>query len=200
MLFNLLQLLLLVISVTAHNVLLPAYGKRCFIETLHKGDILGISFQFGDRFPESSAQLTGDLIMYGSTKNEILKSVRDVTHGDESITAMKSGTYEFCFSNEASGITTKDVTFNVHGTKYVDADGDDTDTLEGSVNALMKLVHEVRNEQEYLILRERTHRNTAESTNERVKWWSIFQLVFVIFNALFQIFYLKRFFEVTSVV
>ena len=33
----------------------------------------------------------------------------------------------------------------------------------------------MKDEQEYIVVRERTHRNTAESTNDRVKWWSILQ-------------------------
>ena len=53
-------------------------------------------------------------------------------------------------------------------------------------------------EQGYVVVRERTHRNTAESTNARVKWWSIFQLGVVIGEGVFQVWWLKRFFEVKS--
>lgn len=45
-------------------------------------------------------------------------------------------------------------------------------------------------------MRERTHRNTAESTNARVKWWSIFQLGVLLGEGVFQVWWLKRFFEV----
>lgn len=55
----------------------------------------------------------------------------------------------------------------------------------------------VKDEQGYIVVRERTHRNTAESTNARVKWWSIFQIVILIGEALFQVWWLKRFFEVS---
>ena len=48
----------------------------------------------------------------------------------------------------------------------------------------------------YIVIREMVHRNTAESTNSRVKWWSIFQLGVVGGNGFFQVWYLKRFFEV----
>jgi hypothetical protein len=49
-------------------------------------------------------------------------------------------------------------------------------------------------------VRERTHRNTAESTNARVKWWSIFQLGVLIGEGIFQVWWLKRFFEVRRTV
>jgi hypothetical protein len=54
----------------------------------------------------------------------------------------------------------------------------------------------VKDEQAYIVVRERTHRNTAESTNARVKWWSIFQLGVLIGEGVFQVWWLKRFFEV----
>lgn len=46
-------------------------------------------------------------------------------------------------------------------------------------------------------MRERVHRNTAESTNNRVKWWSIFQMAVVVAEGVFQVWWLKRFFEVS---
>ncbi|KAG0676711.1 p24 complex component [Kluyveromyces marxianus] len=150
--------------------------------------------------PHGTDQLTGDFILYGSQRNEVLKTLRDVSHGEVFVNAPYAGKFQYCFLNENSGIETKDVTFNVYGVVYVDLDDPNTRTLDGSVRQLSKLVREVKNEQSYIVIRERTHRNTAESTNDRVKWWSVFQLVVVIANSLFQIYYLKRFFEVTSYV
>jgi len=65
---------------------------------------------------------------------------------------------------------------------------------------MSELVNQVKDEQTYIIVRERTHRNTAESTNGRVKWWSIFQLLVLVANGGFQVWWLKRFFEVKRVV
>ena len=61
---------------------------------------------------------------------------------------------------------------------------------------MSELVAQVKDEQSYIVVRERTHRNTAESTNARVKWWSIFQLCFLVGQGFFQVWWLKRFFEV----
>ena len=60
------------------------------------------------------------------------------------------------------------------------------------------LVNQVKDEQGYIVVRERTHRNTAESTNGRVKWWSIFQMLVLVANGGFQVWWLKRFFEVSG--
>ena len=64
------------------------------------------------------------------------------------------------------------------------------------VRQLSELLAQVKDEQSYIVVRERTHRNTAESTNGRVKWWSIFQLGVLIGEGIFQVWWLKRFFEV----
>lgn len=185
---------------SAHNVLLPAYGRRCFFEELNKGDELSISFQFGDRDPQSSHQLRGDFFIYSPQGNEVLESFKDASHGEVTLKAPTKGKYPYCFSNENSNVDTKDVTFNIHGTIWVDIDDPNSNSIESSVRRLSKLIKEVEDEQSYIVIRERTHRNTAESTNDRVKWWSVFQLGVVVVNSLFQIYYLKRFFEVTSLV
>jgi hypothetical protein len=71
-----------------------------------------------------------------------------------------------------------------------------TDQLEYLVRKLSEALTQVKDEQSYIVVRERVHRNTAESTNGRVKWWSMFQLAVVIGEGVFQVWWLKRFFEV----
>ena len=66
------------------------------------------------------------------------------------------------------------------------------------VKELVNLLNQVKDEQSYIVVRERTHRNTAESTNARVKWWSVFQLGVLIGEGIFQVWWLKRFFEVCT--
>ena len=99
-----------------------------------------------------------------------------VPSGDHSFTASQNGRYTYCFSNEAWSASSKEV------------------------RRLSDLLQQVRDEQSYIVVRERTHRNTAESTNARVKWWSIFQLGVLAGEGIFQVWWLKRFFEVKRVV
>ena len=51
------------------------------------------------------------------------------------------------------------------------------------------------NEMHYQRKREEEFRNTSESTNSRVMWWSIFQTSIMLFSTLWQIRHLKTFFE-----
>lgn len=108
------------------------------------------------------------------------------------------GRYTYCFSNEHWNAGHKEVLFNVHGVVYVADDPENSDPLEKGVKELAEMLSQVKDEQEYIIAREMVHRNTAESTNARVKWWSIFQLGVVGGNGVFQVWYLKRFFEVSD--
>lgn len=185
--------------VSAHNVLLPPYGKHCFFENLKANDELAISFQVGSRDPSNAEQLRIEFSII-SPNGKVVVHRNEIDHGDESHIAQTNGKYLYCFSNEKSSRVDLDVSFNVHGVIYIDANDPKQDTLDYAIQRLNQLTNDVKAEQSYLVIRERTHRNTAESTNSRVKWWSVFQIVVVAFNSLFQIYYLKRFFEVKSVV
>ena len=145
---------------------------------------------------------------------------RSVSSGDHSFVAAHDGKYEYCFSNEHWSANSKEVSFNVHGIVYVPESEAPQDPLEKegkccaintiprlaihvanialhrTVKLLAELLAQVKDEQGYIVVRERTHRNTAESTNARVKWWSIFQMCVVIAEGIFQVWWLKRFFEV----
>lgn len=69
-----------------------------------------------------------------------------------------------------------------------------TDTIapiEREIRALAGGLLSVKDEQEYISIRERTHRNTAESTNDRVKWWSVLQFIILFSVVAWQVYYLK---------
>ncbi len=87
----------------------------------------------------------------------------------------------------------------MHGIVYV-VDSGEKDPLEEEVRKLSELFAQVKDEQSYIVVRERTHRNTAESTNGRVKWWNMFVISIVIGESVFQVWWLRRFFEVKRVV
>ncbi|AOW06406.1 emp24/gp25L/p24 family/GOLD-domain-containing protein [Yarrowia lipolytica] len=185
--------------VSAHNVLLLPWKRQCFYEDVKKGDTLAVSFQVGNRDPQAGGQLAVDFVINDPHGNQVVKQ-HEVPDGDVQVPIQVPGRYEYCFSNEFSGIGTKDVTFNVHGVIVIDLNQLTDDALDQEIAKLNQVVQEVRNEQSYIVVRERTHRNTAESTNARVKWWNILQLGVVAVNSLFQIYYLKRFFEVKTLV
>jgi len=67
--------------------------------------------------------------------------------------------------------------------------------VEREIRALAQGLQAVQDEQEYIVVREKVHRNTAESTNERILWWSICQFILLFAVCAWQVYYLKvRFF------
>lgn len=69
------------------------------------------------------------------------------------------------------------------------------DPLETQILQLSAAISAVHNEQKYMKMRETRHRYTNDSTNSRVLWWSFFEAVILIGASLFQVYYLRRFFE-----
>ncbi|KAJ6145404.1 Endosomal protein P24B [Penicillium chermesinum] len=177
-------------AAAAHTIQLKAHSRECFHESLHKDDLMTVTFQVGDREFGGSGNLDIDFWYYKQA----------VSNEDYSFTAAHDGKYTYCFSNEGWTSNSKEVSFNVHGIVYVPESEMSQDPLEAEVRKLSEAVAQVKDEQGYIVARERVHRNTAESTNGRVKWWSLFQLAVVIGEGVFQVWWLKRFFEVKRVV
>ncbi len=72
--------------------------------------------------------------------------------------------------------------------------------LEVAVRRLNDKVKDILREQGYQREREIAFRNTSESTNARVVWWSIFQCAVMAGSAFFSAFTLQRFFKQKKVV
>lgn len=149
--------------------------------------------------PHPSSLALTSVSQISAPNGNYLNHQHSVSSGEHSFTADADGKYLYCFSNEAWSANSKEVSFNVHGVVYVPEHEAPQDPLEKEVKALTEMLEWVMDEQGYIVVRERTHRNTAESTNARVKWWSIFQLGVLMGEGVFQIWWLKRFFEVSRV-
>ncbi|KAL1841951.1 hypothetical protein VTJ49DRAFT_6274 [Mycothermus thermophilus] len=186
-------------SAAAHNIQLPAHGRECFHENLHRGDKMTVTFQVGDREFGGAGNLEIDFWITNPI-GQFEVNDKSVSNGDFSFDAKHDGKYVYCFGNEHWGATSKEVSFNVHGIVYVSEADAPQDPLEVEVRKLSEMLERVKDEQSYIVLRERTHRNTAESTNSRVKWWNLFVICFVIGDFIFQVWWLRRFFEVKRVV
>ncbi|SAM81885.1 related to EMP24 protein precursor [Ustilago bromivora] len=189
-------LLIFTLSTTpaeAHMIELLPHSKECFFEDLHHGDQMTLTYQVG-----GGGHLDIDVVLYDPKSRPLFKQDRKDT-GTYSFTAQDDGRYTYCFSNEFSSISDKTVSFNVHGIIYVPDEGDML-PIEKEIRDLAAGLQAVKDEQEYLVIRERVHRNTAESTNTRVKWWSIIQGFILVAVCSCQIYFVKRQFEVRRVV
>ncbi|KAF9468859.1 emp24/gp25L/p24 family/GOLD-domain-containing protein [Collybia nuda] len=194
-LFNAWLALALIIPalVSAHLIEVTAGKKECFFEDLHVHDKMTVTYQVG-----GGGHLDIDFWLADPDDRVLGKQIRQST-GSLSITAEKDGRHELCFSNQMSAVTDKMVSFNVHGVIYVSGD-DVVAPVEREIRSLANGLAAVKDEQEYIVVRERTHRNTAESTNARVKWWSVLQAIVLFSVVAWQVYYLKSFFEIKRVI
>jgi hypothetical protein len=98
-----------------------------------------------------------------------------LSNGDFSFDAGEDGTFRYCFSNvfvplyrtdikEFDHHSAKEINFNVHGVVYVPVEHADSDPLEKEVRTLGELLQQVKDEQEYIKIRERVHRNSISPT------------------------------------
>merc|ERR1712188_223081 len=112
----------------------------------------------------------------------------------------KEGKYffKFCFSNRMSTLTPKTVVMDIKVGKQMEQPGDNfvEDQLTPAIMQLADGISSIAAEEKYMRQREMVHRDTAESTNSRVLWWSILETVSLVAMSSFQIFYLRRSFEV----
>ncbi|BGP44407.1 p24 complex component [Rhodotorula kratochvilovae] len=185
----------------AHTIDLDAGARECFFEDLHTEDKARPPLHAGMTVTYQVAgggHLDVDFSLTGPG-GRLLNEQRKKDTGTHSFTAETDGRYTYCFSNEMSTVSGKTVSFNVHGIMYVEDDGH-TAPIEREIRQLAEALEAVKDEQEYIVVRERLHRDTAESTNDRVKYWSIVQTVMLFAVCGWQVFYLKRFFEVKRVV
>eukprot|EP00434_Breviolum_minutum_P007232 symbB.v1.2.006382.t1/scaffold358.1/size381540/5 len=98
------------------------------------------------------------------------------------------------------------VSFNFHVDEHGDGSHHDkdqmdyvtkehTDKVEELVSKLEGKASDILDQQQYAMVREAVHRETAESTNARVMWWTFAEVAVLIGLAFFQVSYLRNHFE-----
>lgn len=113
--------------------------------------------------------------------------------------------YSFCFINvlapgySANPSLKREITLNVdHGPDLFD-ETRATDTkikpLERELIRLESVMGSIVKELDNIVKTEHSLRDVNESTNDRVKWFSIFVVLVLIVSGIWQLFYLKRFFK-----
>ncbi|GHJ88458.1 hypothetical protein NliqN6_4860 [Naganishia liquefaciens] len=180
-------------SCTAHRIDIEPGKKECFFEDLHHEDQMTVTYQVG-----GGGNMDIDFYLVDPASN-VLSSIHKKPTGTFAFTAKTDGRYTYCFSNEMSTLSPKVLSFNVHGILYVEDEQGHIAPVEHEIRQLAAGLQGIKDEQEYIVVRERVHRNTAESTNDRVKWWSILQTFMLVAVCAWNVHYLKSWFEVKRV-
>ncbi|KAJ1987233.1 p24 complex component [Dimargaris cristalligena] len=181
--------------VAGYTITLKTYQHDCYHEEIKKDSFYTISYEVGGN----------DLVDFMVTGPDGL-SIKNILQQNSANfdfpEHLASGKYTYCFMNPTSSPTDKTINFHAHG---VDHDElmpieEKASPLEKEVIQLAQSIERILDHHDYMIVREEEHRDTAESTNSRVKWWAAVQIFLVGAACAWQIWYLKSFFEVKRVV
>jgi len=157
--------------------------------------------------PEGGVKTLGSFEILGSPRGvSIIMQKNGVTVWESKATASGlievkdeagvSGKHDLCFRSTYNG--DQQFAFNLHydksGKKVVTTSH--TEKVKDLVNQLQTKCSLIADQQAYAISREDMHRNTAESTNSRIVWWTLAEVLCLILLSIFQVYYLKSFFEV----
>ncbi|KAJ6232802.1 opossum [Anaeramoeba flamelloides] len=209
--FVLLLCLIFTINVNAISFTIEPHKSVCFYETLQTKSKVHTDFQ---------VLKGGKLDISFSTRDprgRQIYSLKQKTTGNNNFMSKIAGEYSFCFDNTFSTVSTKEVNFNFqsHSKRsfarfYKGKGGDGTNDsqqepstqkeigkLTGTLETLSENIDEVRELQMYLKAREIAHRNTTESTNSRILWWSLIATFLIVAASLAQITYLRNIFAKT---
>jgi hypothetical protein len=183
----------LLLETRAYTITVAATKKNCFFDDFKKNDKFLVTYQVSD-----GATFDIDFWINDPNNRVILSAAKEPT-GTYQVDVETDGRYTYCFSNQMSH-EEKTISFNIHPLRHHVEEDDHMDPLDDEIEDLIDTIAAIKDEQEYIVMRERQHRDTAESTNARVMWWAILQIAILIASAVIQVTYLQRFFEVKRVV
>lgn len=195
-------------NIFAYFITVDAAATECYHDRVRAGTKMSLTFEVVE-----GGFLDIDVRVIGPDKRVVHTGERE-TSQRFTFAAHMDGPYTYCFSNQMSSMTPKVIMFSMDigelSARKAAADGGDGQTaeqetkehtkLEDMIGELSQALHSVKREQEYMVVRERIHRNINDNTNSRVVMWAFFEASVIAIMTIGQVYYLKRFFEVRRVV
>ncbi|ORX83009.1 supernatant protein factor C-terminal domain-containing protein [Basidiobolus meristosporus CBS 931.73] len=188
--------------IAGYSIYVQPRSAECFFEELKKDEKITVSYEVG-----GAGHYAVDFKMV-DPQGRVIQNLRDRPSGQVTVEVAIPGKFTYCFQNEDSNMVEKTVLWNIHGLERDSATPEkeneegtwwvvsgEMNPIEIEIAKLAEGIYQIKDQQEYMVTREESHRNTAESTNSRVKWWYVFQSGVLVGMCAFQIYYLKHFFE-----
>ncbi|KAK6114846.1 hypothetical protein DH2020_007115 [Rehmannia glutinosa] len=182
---------------------LPSSGAKCVSEELHDNVVvLGDYYAFiGEDYDVNSTVNPTVSVKVTSPYGNNLYHQEKLSHGQFAFTTTESGNYLACFSVD-SDHGGKKVSVGIEWKTGIAAKDWDSvarkEKIEGLELELKKLednVEAIHQNLNYLINREAEMREVSETTNARVAWYSLMSLGVCIFVSVFQLWFLRRYFQ-----
>jgi len=181
---------------------LPSNGKKCLKEEIHEGVLVTGEYDSSDALGHKLELLVTD------TKGHTLVRREDTPKGKFAFTTDSYDVFEICFiSHVPLGQVNIDqeITLNMkHGVEAknydVIAESAKLKPLEVELRRLEDLSDSIVKDFAYMRQREEEMRDTNESTNSRVLYFSVFSMLCLLGLATWQVLYLRRFFKAKKLI
>ncbi|XP_033104929.1 transmembrane emp24 domain-containing protein 10-like [Anneissia japonica] len=179
------------------SMMLPPNVKKCLKEEIHKDVLVTGEYKLSDAPGHKTSLHVGD------SKGHTLYSKEDAHEGKFAFTTDDYDMFEVCFESKVSrGVrgaqreVSLDLKHGIEAKSYEDlAKAEKLKPMEVELRRLEDLSESIVNDFAYLRKREEEMRDTNESTNTRVLYFSIFSMVCLLSLATWQVFYLRRYFK-----
>uniref|UniRef100_A0A671S2N4 Transmembrane protein Tmp21-like n=1 Tax=Sinocyclocheilus anshuiensis TaxID=1608454 RepID=A0A671S2N4_9TELE len=208
-----LSLLFVVQSVVSISFYLPVRSRKCLREEIHKDVLVTGEYEIIEQ-PNTKTNLK-----ITDSSGHILYVKEDATKGKFAFTTEDYDMFEVCFESKSPMAPiylmnsefvhlifpdqqiNLDMKHGVEAKNYEEiAKVEKLKPLEVELRRLEDLSESVVNDFAYMKKREEEMRDTNESTNTRVLYFSIFSMCCLIGLATWQVFYLRRFFKAKKLI
>ncbi|KZV35113.1 transmembrane emp24 domain-containing protein p24delta3-like [Dorcoceras hygrometricum] len=181
---------------------LPSTGTKCVSEELHNNVVVLGDYHsfFGEQDHLNNTSAPAVSVKVTSPYGTELYHQEQVSHGQFAFTASETGSYTACFTVDGDHHGGKIVTVGIDWKTGIAAKDWDSVArkekgLELELTKLEGIVQAIHENLKYLVSREAGMREVSEKTNSRVVWFSIVALGACIAATIFQLWYLRRYFQ-----
>jgi len=186
-------------SISVLRFQLEPKAVECFYQPMNAGEKARV-----EMFVTRGGLLDIDLKILAPGNVQIYAGLHFESAQYEFIAAF-AGDYSICFSNEMARWTAKVIQFRVVKDNVQPKDGKPLTTdvltpMQTSLLAISNSLDVIQVDQTHLRIREQVHRDTAESTNTRVYFYSLIESILLLIISIGQVFYLRKFFEIRRTV
>lgn len=191
--FSRLSLLLLYLSnAQSYLITIDAFSEECFFEDVRERTTVTVTFEVVE-----GGFLDIDVLAEGPRHKKIYEGERR-TADRIKFYADDPGRYHYCFGNRMSTLSPKTVMFDVVVDRPEPPTDEDGDLIDSAVKEISDSLNGVYLEQLYMETRDSVHRSINENTNSRVLLWSVFEVAVLVSVCIVQVYYLKKYFEITA--
>merc|ERR1712226_1034740 len=187
--------------------------RKCFIEEIPDETMVvgNYKVEMFDKMQNKYVPTVSGLGIHVSVQDPDLRSVMSRTYAAEgrfTFTSHTAGEHIICLHSNSSAWfgggqlrVHLDIQVGEHANDYQQIAAKDKLTeLQLRVRQLLDQVEQITKEQNYQRYREERFRQTSESTNQRVLWWSLGQTCILVVMGAWQMRHLKSFFEAKKLV